>query len=57
MTITWRGKQFKFRECDVVGHTREEIEETAKTHGKMQYEPGAVWLVIPGVGYGWEVTT
>ena len=55
MTITWRGKRFTFRDCDVVGHTREEIEATAKAHGKMQYEPGAAWLVIPGVGYGWEV--
>ena len=55
MTITWRGKQFKFRECDVEGRTREEVEAIAKAKGRMQYEPRAKWLSVPSIGYGWEV--
>ncbi len=55
MTITWRGKQFKFRECDVEDRTREEVEAVAKEDGKMEYEPRAAWLFVPGIGFGWEV--
>ena len=55
MTITWKGRKFKFRECDVEGRTKKEVEEAAKKKGKMQYEPRAAWLSVPGVGFGWEV--
>lgn len=54
MAITWRGKQFKFRECDVEGRTREEVEKIAKEKGKMQYEPRAAWLSVPGIGFAWK---
>ena len=55
MTITWRDKKFAFRDCDVKGRTKNEVEQIAKNEGKMQYEPRAVWLSVPGIGYGWEV--
>lgn len=55
MTITWKGRKFKFRECDTEGKTQKEVEQMAKKSGKMQYEPRAAWLSVPGIGFGWEV--
>lgn len=56
MTIVWRGRKFGFRECDVKGMTKAEVEAKAAEVGKMQYEPRAAWLVVKGIGYGWEVS-
>ena len=55
MTITWNNRQYSFRECDVVGFTREEVERKAIADGYMQYEPRCAWLFVPGIGFGWEV--
>jgi hypothetical protein len=54
MTIKYRYWEYSFRECDVKGMTREELEDLAAKTGKMQYEPNRVWLLVPGVGYGLE---
>lgn len=53
MTVEYNGRIYRFRECDTQNITQEELQKRAKK-GKMQYEPHAVWLVVPGVGYGWE---
>ncbi len=52
MEIKYGGSVYYFRECDVKGWTKEEVQTRAEKIGKVQYEPRAVWLVIPGVGYG-----
>lgn len=54
MTVTYNGRKFKFRPCDVQNLTQEELQKKADETGYMQYEPNASWLVIRGVGYGWE---
>ena len=56
MTIKYRYWEYAFRECDVKGWTKEELEELAAKTGRMQYEPNRVWLIIPGIGYGLEVS-
>lgn len=55
MTITYRDRDYAFRECDTKGWTKEELEDLAVKKGRMQYEPNRVWLLIPGVGYGREM--
>ena len=55
MTINYNGRKYEFRKCDTNGKTYNEIQNKADKQGYLQYEPGRVWLVIPGVGYGWEV--
>lgn len=55
MTVKFNERTYEFRECDTTGITQAELQRKADETGKIQYEPGAVWLVIPGVGYGWEV--
>ena len=54
MTVTHNGRQYAFRACDTRDTTQEALQRMADTTGRMQYEPGAVWLVIPGIGYGWQ---
>lgn len=56
MTVKYNGREFKFRPCDTCGLTQEELQKLTDETGRMQYEPGAAWLVVRGVGYGWEVT-
>lgn len=46
---------YAFRPCDTVGKTQEEVQKLADEKGYMQYEPNRAWLVIPGIGYGWDV--
>ena len=53
--VKFNGRNYQFRECDTKNITKEELQKQATETGKMQYEPHAVWLVIPGIGYGWEV--
>ena len=55
MTAIYNGRKFAFRPCDTDGLTQEELQKRVNETGKMQYEPGAKWLVVRGVGYGWEV--
>ena len=55
MKATYNGRVFEFRPCDTAGLTSEELQRLVDTNGKMQYEPNASWLVVRGVGYGWEV--
>ena len=55
MIVKFNGRNYQFRECDTKNITKEELQKRATETGKMQYEPNAVWLVIPGIGYGWEV--
>ncbi len=55
MEITWRSQRFIFRECDVRGMTREELQTLADEKGHMQYEPRFAWLVVPGIGYGMRI--
>lgn len=52
MTVKFNGRSYRFRECDTENITKEELQKRATETGKMQYEPNAAWLVIPGVGYG-----
>lgn len=56
MEIKHNGRMYAFRNCDTVGLTVEQLQKMADDTGRMQYEPGAAWLVVRGVGYGWEVT-
>lgn len=55
MTVKHNGRTYAFRECDTKGLTAEQLQAMADANGYMQYEPNAAWLVIRGVGYGWEV--
>ena len=55
MTIIMDGCRYCFRECDVKGLSREEVEERARRDGKKQYEPNMVWLFVPGIGYAMEI--
>lgn len=55
MTVKHNGRTYAFRECDTKGLTAEQLQAMADATGFMQYEPSAAWLVIRGVGYGWEV--
>ena len=55
MEIYFRGRMWAFRECDTKGKTEGFVISQADKYGEIQYEPRAVWLVVPGVGYGWEV--
>lgn len=55
MKIKFNERNYKFRECDTKNITKEELQEKATKTGKMQYEPNRAWLVVPGIGYGWEV--
>ena len=55
MTINFEGYEFMFRGCDTVGMTEEDLERAANNTGRIQYDPGCTWLLVPGVGYGWLV--
>ena len=55
MTAIYNGRTYAFRICDTKNITGEELQKLVDTVGKLQYEPGRVWLVVRGVGYGWEV--
>ena len=55
MTAIYNGREYGFRPCDTKGITEEELQKAVDERGHMQYEPRAVWLVVPGIGYGWEV--
>ena len=46
---------YAFRPCDTKGYTTEEVQKLADEKGYMQYEPNRAWLVIPGIGYGYNV--
>lgn len=54
--VEYNGRYYKFRECDTKDLTQEEMQKMTDESGKMQYEPNAVWLVVHGIGYGWETT-
>lgn len=56
MIIERNGYRFSFRECDTKGMTVEEVTKLACEKGRMQYETNGAWLVVPGVGYGADVT-
>ena len=56
MKVKYNGRTFEFRSCDTQGITQEELQKRTDETGRMQYEPGRAWLVVRGVGYGWEVT-
>lgn len=53
--VEYNGRKYKFRECDTKNLTQEEMQKMTDETGKMQYEPNAKWLVVRGIGYGWEV--
>ena len=53
--VKFNGRNYKFRECDTKDLTQEEMQRMTDESGKMQYEPNASWLVVRGIGYGWEV--
>lgn len=53
--VTYNNREYAFRERDTEGMTQEAVQEAALRTGKLQYEPRMVWLVVPGIGYGWEV--
>lgn len=55
MTVTYYGYKYYFRPCDTKGLTQEELQKLADDTGTMRYEPNRAWLLIPHVGYGWEV--
>ena len=54
MIIERNGRNYVFRECDVRGKSREEVQALADQTGRMQYEVNRVWLFVPGIGYGME---
>ena len=54
--VTYNRRVYEFRPCDTKGKTQEEVQALTDKHGRMQYEPHAVWLVVRGIGYGWEVS-
>lgn len=56
MHIIFNGRSYRFRPCDVKGITQEELQRRANETGRLQHEPRSFspWLVVPGVGYGWE---
>ena len=51
MTIKYRYWEYSFRECDVKGMTREELEDLAAKTGKMQYGYG---FSSQASGTGWR---
>jgi hypothetical protein len=53
--VEFNGRYYKFRECDTKNLSQEEMQKMTDKSGKMQYEPNAVWLVVDGIGYGWEI--
>lgn len=54
--VYFNYRWYEFRECDTANTTQEELQKMATELGSLQYEPGGKkWLVIPGIGYGWEV--
>lgn len=55
MRVNFRGRIYEFRECDTTGISQEDLQKLTDETGKMQYEPGGAWLVVKGIGYGWEV--
>lgn len=54
MTVNYNGETYEFRACDTKNITQAELQRRADKTGKIQYEPFGVWLVIPGIGYGWK---
>lgn len=46
---------YAFRPCDTAGKTQEEVQKLADECGRMQYDHHGAWLVVPGIGYGWDV--
>lgn len=55
MKAYYNGRCYEFRACDTVKLTQEKLQRLVNKTGYIQYEPGAAWLVVRGVGYGWEV--
>lgn len=55
MKVKYNGRYFEFRKCDTENITQEELQQMVDKTGHMQYEPNRSWLVVRGVGYGWEV--
>lgn len=55
MRVEYSGRFYEFRDCDTEGITQEQLQELADNTGHLQYEPTAAWLVVKGIGYGWEV--
>ena len=53
--VKFHGRNYMFRKCDTENLSQEEMQRMTDETGKMQYEPNAVWLVVKGIGYGWEV--
>lgn len=57
IAVKFNNRLFAFRPCDTNGMTREQVQKSTDETGRMQYEPTHAWLVVDGVGYGWETTT
>lgn len=55
MTVSYNGRTYEFRACDTQHVTADQLQRLADENGHLQHDPHAVWLVIRGVGYGWEV--
>lgn len=55
MTAIYNGRTYEFRPCDTEGLTAERLQKLVDEIGHMQYEPRMAYLVVRGVGYGWEV--
>lgn len=55
MKVTYNGRTFEFRACDCKGLTANDLQSKCDLTGYMQHEVRGSWLVIPGIGYGWEV--
>ena len=55
MEVKYNGRKFKFRPCDTEAVTQEELQEMVDRIGYMQYEINRSWLVVSGIGYGWEI--
>ena len=55
MSIRYNGRLYMFREYDTKNITQYELQKMANENGRLQYEINAVWLVIPGIGYGLRI--
>ena len=54
--VEFNGRKYTFRPCDVENISEEDLQKKANECGEMKYEPnGNKWLVVKGIGYGWEI--
>lgn len=53
--VKYNSRTFEFRICDTKNISEEDLQNMTDKIGYMQYEKTESWLVVPGIGYGWEI--